>query len=377
VIQGRFLQVPEGPADMRKLWDAASPLEPASLPSWLTVEDTAGYRHVGAFSTALMSTDEQHQLRQELDQCQSCGMIVDGDPFDPHLQHLFLSAPQKEAIWSIGLFHGPSPLELQPMPSVAQPVLTQRDVTDVSAVFIADPFLARTGDDWHLFFEVMNWRTCKGEIGHAVSSNGRDWVYDRIVLAEPFHLSYPLVFEWDQTWYMVPESYQAGGVLLYQAVDFPVCWRCLGPLLRGPYLADTTLLRHAGRWWLFTDTSKDFANDTLRLFHAAELRGPWQEHPCSPVVEGRPTLARPAGRVVSIGERLFRLAQSCVPHYGTDVRAVEIEQLTPTEYREREHPGGPILRPTPGGWSAGGMHHLDAQPVVDGYLAVVDGWCWS
>ena len=59
-----------------------------------------------------------------------------------------------------------------------------------------DPFLLRAGRVWHLFFEVWNWHENKGEIGHATSADGLDWQYDRIVLAEEFHLSYPYVFEW-------------------------------------------------------------------------------------------------------------------------------------------------------------------------------------
>jgi hypothetical protein len=363
---------------MKGLWETARPLQSASLPSWLTPEDIPGYRHIGSFSRAGLSGEEQEVLRDELEQCQAVGLIIDGDPFDPLLQNLYLAAPQREALWSIGIFTGPSPLDLQPVPSVTQPVLTQRDVTDVSAVFLADPFLARDERGWHLFFEVMNWRTCKGEIGCASSTDGLHWTYGRIVLAEAFHLSYPYVFEWEGAWYMVPESYQAGAALLYKATEFPVAWSCVGPLLRGPYLADTSLFRHDGRWWLFTDTSRDFHNDTLRLFHADDLQGPWREHLQSPVVTGNAHIARPGGRVVEVDGRLLRFTQNCMPYYGTDVRAFTIDELTTTTYREREHPGNPILKPAETGWNAGGMHHIDPHRLPDGsWLAAVDGWCWN
>jgi hypothetical protein len=36
----------------------------------------------------------------------------------------------------------------------------------------------------------------EGEIGLATSEDGLKWDYKQVVLNEPFHLSYPYVFEW-------------------------------------------------------------------------------------------------------------------------------------------------------------------------------------
>jgi hypothetical protein len=248
-------------------------------------------------------------------------------------------------------------------------------VIDAPANFVADPFMVRTPDAWHLFFEVMNWKTRKGEIGLASSSDGLDWRYRQIVLAEAFHLSYPYVFEWDGDFYMVPESCQAGGVRLYKAANFPDRWNFAGTLLEGPYLADASLVYFDRRWWMFVDTSLQSAHDTLCLFFADDLHGPWRAHPKSPIVAGDPRNARPAGRVIVDGERLIRFAQNCSNCYGEDVRAFEIVELSPWCYLER--PLGPesILGPGSSGWNAGGMHHLDPHRLDDGnWIACVDGW---
>ena len=45
-----------------------------------------------------------------------------------------------------------------------------------------------------------------------------------IVLDEPFHLSYPQVFQWQGAWYMTVESAGARRVSLYRATDFPLRW---------------------------------------------------------------------------------------------------------------------------------------------------------
>jgi hypothetical protein len=112
--------------------------------------------------------------------------------------------------WSIAIYTGDSPLHLKPPTNCATPVITRRDVTDIPAAFVADPFMIRAGGVWYMFFETMNRETKKGEIGLAVSEDAMSWRYQSIVLAERYHLSYPYVFEWRNQYYMVPETYQPG-----------------------------------------------------------------------------------------------------------------------------------------------------------------------
>lgn len=278
---------------------------------------------------------------------------------------------------SIGIYGGTSPLVLSEAAGAPNPVLTPLDVTDVVATLVADPFMIRVDGTWHMFFEVMAWRTTtpRGEIGHATSADGVRWRYERIVLAEPFHLSYPHVFSIGSTVYMIPESRQAGAVRLYRAEPFPSRWIFVRALLEGAPFKDSSVFHRDGRWWMFTETSPRLGNDTLRLFHASDLEGPWSEHPRSPVVSGDPRIARPAGRVLSLPDRLIRLAQDCSTNYGQSVRAIEVAHLTPRDYREEEIAAGPLLSGTGHGWNRGGMHHVDAHLIrEDLWLACVDGW---
>jgi hypothetical protein len=70
-----------------------------------------------------------------------------------------------------------------------------------------------------------------------------------------------------------------------------------------------------------------------------------------------------------------RVAQTCLPAYGTDVRGVEITRLTPTDYAERPLAGPPLAAAGNRGWNSQGMHHLAIAPTVDGrWLAATDGW---
>src|SRR5579871_836262 len=108
--------------------------------------------------------------------------------------------------WSIAIYSGDSPLRLASAPGVFNPVLSAANVTDVPARFVADPFMVKVDNLWHMFFEVLNNTPNLGEIGHATSKDALNWQYQRIVLKEPFHLSYPYVFRWNDDFYMTPET---------------------------------------------------------------------------------------------------------------------------------------------------------------------------
>ncbi len=283
-----------------------------------------------------------------------------------------LGVPQ---LWSIGIFEGNSVWDLAPASGAANPVLTAAAVTDVPAAFVADPFMIRNECGWWMFFEILNRRTRRGEIGLAASPDGLSWEYQRVVLKEPFHLSYPFVFAWEGYHYMIPETAATRTVRLYRARAFPFEWEFVGTLASGRSFTDATIFRHGDRWWMFTETSGALPFGELRLYGADDLFGGWSEHPASPLRVDDPVSSRPGGRVIEDGGRLLRFSQNCATRYGLDVRAFHVEVLTPTQYRERPAADAPVLCGSGSGWNQHGMHHLDAHRLDDRrVIACVDGW---
>ena len=276
--------------------------------------------------------------------------------------------------FAIGMYRGDLPFELDDVGF--NPVLTHADVNDVPAAFVADPFMIQADGTWHMFFEVVNRATEKGEIGLATSSDGKCWKYQRIVLTEPYHLSYPYVFEWQNEYYMIPEGGRAGGgVKLYCATSFPERWKCIGNILSGGRFADSSVFRYEGYWYLFTDASQIAESPLLRLYWAKDLLGPWNEHPASPIIEGDPHIARPGGRVLVVDDKIIRFTQDVFPVYGSKVRAFEIDELSLTTYNERQVGREAVLGAGKVEWNSGGMHHIDAHMLDDGkWIACVDGW---
>jgi hypothetical protein len=274
-------------------------------------------------------------------------------------------------IWSIGIYHGSSPFSLAPHPDVKNPVLTHEDVTDFPACFVADPFMIHESGTWYMFFEVMN-DAGIGAIGLATSSGLIKWQYRNVVLSEPFHLSYPYVFKWEDDYYMTPETLAPETVRLYRADPFPSRWIPVADLVPGR-LADPSLFRYRDRWWMLA-CGTPYRHDSLRLYESDHLTHGWFESSASPLIENDRRIARPAGRVTSYQGGLIRFAQDCYPHYGARVRAFSMNGFPGLPHMEVELPQ-PVLLPEPdAGWASSGMHHVDPHLVSTGeWVACVDG----
>lgn len=283
-----------------------------------------------------------------------------------HIQRLRASPLIRKPLWSLGIVRGQNPFELS-VPE--EPLLRAQDITDTAARMVADPFAVYTSKQWFLFFEIDSVSTHQGEIGLAVSTDTTNWVYQGIVLDEPFHLSYPQVFEYEGSWYMIPESHKAGAVRLYRASHFPDRWVYLMDLVRGPH-NDPTIFYHEDRWWLFTCIGQ---NETTLIYYADKLTGPWKEHSQNPVISNDRTRARCGGPIRTINGKIIRIAQDCLDRYGHRVLGFEITCLTPDEYAERPLAENPLLEPDGTGWNATRMHQLDLHKTDGNWIGFTDG----
>jgi glycosyltransferase involved in cell wall biosynthesis len=275
--------------------------------------------------------------------------------------------------WTIGIYEGKSPFSFDSFQFRWEPVFRAEDVTDVSAKFVADPFLIKEGATWYLFFEVYDNATQQGDEAVATSTDTRTWKYQQVILDEPFHLSFPYVFKWQNDYYMIPESYQANSVRLYKAVDFPTKWSFVKTLVEGRDYVDNTIVYFNGKWWLFSCVT---SNDTLYLFYADDLLGPWTEHPQSPIVQGNTHKARPSGRLLVYNNKLYRYTMDVNPPFGThQIFAYEITEITPSSYSEKLVKEEPIFKPSGSGWNAQAMHQIDpVQVAPDDWITSVDGF---
>lgn len=279
---------------------------------------------------------------------------------------------QKEQ-WTIGIYRSASPFHFSKFQGWINPRFKAEDVTDVPAKFVADPFLMKEADTWNLFFEVYNNDTRQGDLAVATSKNTWIWNYEQVILDEPFHLSYPYVFQADGEYYLIPESFEANSIRLYKAERFPVKWSFVQTLVEGRDYVDNSIVYYQGRWWLFSSVT---TNDTLYLHYADSLTGPWREHPQSPIVTKDVHKSRPSGRLLVHQDQLYRFTMDINPPVGThQVMAYEVVAITPDHYAEQLAQETPVLRPSGSGWNAQAMHQLDLfQLTSDSWIAAVDGF---
>ena len=281
---------------------------------------------------------------------------------------------------SIGIYTGEDPFHFTEPDDIVNPILTAKSVKDVEADFVADPFMIFEENRWYLFFEVMNKKSGNGDIGLATSDDGKIWKYQKIILDEPFHLSYPFVFKTGGTFYMIPETNAEKTIRLYKATNFPFEWKIAATLLSGLNFTDSTILYYHDKWWIFTETDSK-KDGTLRLYYADDIFGKWIEHPQSPIIKDDENIARPGGRVIVFNDGIYRVAQDDWPTYGNRLRIFQIDNLTIHEYSEHEICETPVFETkenrgnekTPD-WFSAGMHQLDAHQIRQGYwMACVDG----
>jgi hypothetical protein len=236
------------------------------------------------------------------------------------------------------------------------------------ASYLADPF-PWPGTD-HLLAEEMPTAGGRGRI--IVAEPQADGTLRRaaIVLEDDAHHSYPCPFEDGGAVYLLPETPEPGRTTLYR-IDAagrldPVC-----RVAPRRHLADPTLFRWGGLYWIACTDLEIGAHDNLCLLHADRLEGPWRTHRLDPVrldVRG----ARPAGPVFTRGTALFRPGQDCARGYGAAVVLHRIEALSPEAFSETPVA---ILRPDRGGPFPHGLHTFsvgDGCVWVDGKRLVLD-----
>lgn len=203
--------------------------------------------------------------------------------------------------------------------------------------YLADPFGYWRDGRLHVFVEAFDYRDAVGTIEVLVYDAEYRLIARMPALREPWHLSYPQVFDADGETWMLPEASASGTLTLYRAVDFPTRWEAAGRIALDHVPVDATPVFHAGRWWLFY-TSADHPRDILRslhVAHAATLAGPWMPHPRNPVRVDLAS-ARPGGTPILVDGRLVLPVQNCERTYGRAIRLLEIERLDTNDFVARE-----------------------------------------
>lgn len=240
---------------------------------------------------------------------------------------------------------------------------------DDGSRFYADPFAFEHDGTPYIFVEDYPHATRKAVI--SVSTLDASGVAGPPVpvLEEPHHLSYPQVFAHGGDIWMLPEGSGGLKLTLYRAARFPDRWEPAATLLDGE-ISDATLLEHDGSFWLFA-TERDgggSTSDTLVVFHAPALTGPWTPHRQNPILIDRRG-ARPGGAVIARDGRLILPVQDGTLGYGGGLGLSAITHLD----RDAVQLGEPHSVSGMGDFPYPQIHTLNRAgrlEVIDGIAAV-------
>ncbi|TXI12143.1 MAG: hypothetical protein E6Q76_01420 [Rhizobium sp.] len=241
---------------------------------------------------------------------------------------------------------------------------------DTGDHFYADPFPFQWQDRSFLFVEDYPHATGKAVISVVPFDAAGVPQAPRCVLEEPYHLSYPQVFARDGAIWMLPEASSGGRLVLYRSTGFPDRWVREAVLIEGE-ISDATLLEHGGSLWLFATDRDGYGStsDTLVVFQAPRLTGPWQPHMSNPILIDRRT-ARPGGAFIrGEGGHICLPVQDGTLGYGGGLGISRLLQLDEKAVR--------LSSPRPieprGDWPYPKIHTLNRSgrlEVIDGIAAV-------
>ena len=202
----------------------------------------------------------------------------------------------------------------------------------------ADPFIISDKEKDFLFFEMYDRFMGKGLIGFREINGDNDGISGRIgkmkiAYEQSTHLSFPFIFKYNGYFYMMPESSEAGNLVLLKAVDFPYKWEPIETLAVNKRFVDSVMLENDGNIFLFThELGKSDSFDTLDIY--IKEGNSWLQHKKNPVVNSASN-SRLAGTVFEYHKKRIRVSQDCAEEYGKMLHFNSISELTSDKYEEQ------------------------------------------
>jgi folate-dependent phosphoribosylglycinamide formyltransferase PurN len=204
--------------------------------------------------------------------------------------------------------------------------------------FWADPHIITKDDNYFVFIEEYIYKKSKGHISLIKIDKKGNYKYLGKILEKKYHLSYPFVFEFENNYYMIPETEANKSIELYKCTDFPMKWEYYGKIMDDVSAVDTTIFNYNNKWWMFTGIKENNGasnSDELFLFYSDNpLSDRWIPHGKNPIVSDV-RQARPAGKIFSINSKIYRPSQNGSNYYGYGISINQIEKINEKEYEEK------------------------------------------
>lgn len=125
--------------------------------------------------------------------------------------------------------------------------LLDRDLLSFSRIpyhdtfWYADPIMTNYRGRTYLFMERFDMRTQLGSIACAEFDDAGNLSEPRLILQEPYHMSFPMVFLWNDELYMIPETCGNRSVNLYRCEGDIYTWKLVKSFPVEERLVDTVV----------------------------------------------------------------------------------------------------------------------------------------
>lgn len=204
-----------------------------------------------------------------------------------------------------------------------------KKVETLKGQWIADPFLYEEDGRHYLFVEQYFTDKQRAGIGVYDIVNGKA-VNNRVIIDNPYHMSYPCVFHYNGEHYMIPESSANNTVDIYIAEEFPDKWKHVKSLIKGEKYVDSTVCILGEEYYLLSYKKVEegwdlvvFSIDMTNL----ELTKKAVEHFST-------NIGRPGGFLFQEKGILLRPAQDCSKKYGESLIIYNVQGLEVSEIHE-------------------------------------------
>ena len=214
------------------------------------------------------------------------------------------------------------------------------EIKNPAGRFFADPFVVTKDEKTICFVEDYHFKEKKGRIAAIEIIDKKNYRILGPVLEEPFHMSFPFVFEYRGDLFMVPETRESNAIRLYKCVEYPLKWEYQKDILSDVKAVDSMLFEYRSRWWLLTNLAAGGNSDHGSQLFAYHSENPysdnWIPHEKNPLVFNG-TIARNGGLLDAESGQPVRVRQKQgFNAYGAGLTLAQITELTPSTFRERE-----------------------------------------
>ncbi len=204
--------------------------------------------------------------------------------------------------------------------------------------YLADPFVIKFDERVCCFVEDYNYENQRGCIS-AYELNGDCQTSLGNVIIEPFHMSFPYLFEFENKLFMCPETCENRDIRIYECIKYPDQWRFVMSIMEDVSASDSMIFFQNKTWWLMTNIDSANVGDhcsELHIFSAATpLTKEWFPHSKNPVLFDS-KFARNGG-ILRDKDNFYRVYQSQgFDMYGKSSGIKRIISLSKNDYIEED-----------------------------------------